>query len=249
MMCPHCDELYDSDFNASHEACCEEKTDNMHSPLWRKVHKETHTTHDKSTSREYGIWSAMKNRCDNPSHIGYKNYGGRGIGYCYKWRNFEGFWEDMKDTYLQNLSIDRIDNDGDYCKSNCRWTTQREQSRNSRRNRKITVNGKTKILTDWLLEYNISRDTFYSRVKRGTSDLMALTTPADRKKRKASLSRKMFKDVEHEEVCKDDMEDNEKALADKAEEEYVKKVWDEKFDNPLEQVDELVKQAKELKIK
>ena len=55
--------------------------------------------------------------------------------------------------------------------------------------------------------------------------------------------------VEHEEMCKEDMEDNEKALADKAEEEYVKKVWDEKFDNPLEQVDELVKQAKELKIK
>lgn len=95
----------------------------------------THTTHGMSYSRPYQAWANMLDRCGNPNNMGWKNYGGRGIKVCKRWRTFESFWADMGPTYREGLSLDRINNDGGYSKTNCRWTTAKVQM-NNRRNSK-----------------------------------------------------------------------------------------------------------------
>jgi len=82
------------------------------------------TKHGLFNTRQYQCWADMKNRCDNKGHKYYDYYGGRGITYCKKWSTFEGFWEDMHSTYSDNLTINRRDNDGNYCKENCAWDTR-----------------------------------------------------------------------------------------------------------------------------
>lgn len=86
--------------------------------------------HNMHNTRQYQIWTDMKTRCNNPNNSHYYLYGGRGISYDPKWEKFEGFWEDMKEGYEDNLTIDRIDYNGNYCKENCRWITKTEQSKN-----------------------------------------------------------------------------------------------------------------------
>jgi hypothetical protein len=80
----------------------------------------------------------MKARCYNPNSKDWLRYGGRGIGICDRWiNNFRAFWRDMGSTYQPGLQIDRIDNDGNYEPTNCRWATRKEQARNTRNNRII----------------------------------------------------------------------------------------------------------------
>lgn len=91
------------------------------------------TKHNLSYSRIHRIWKGMKERCNNPKAKAYKNYGGRGIKVCDEWNdNFEKFFKDMKEGYADNLTIDRVDNNGSYCKDNCRWATNTEQQKNKR---------------------------------------------------------------------------------------------------------------------
>jgi len=88
----------------------------------------------------YSIWLMMKQRCNNSKTRDYHNYGGRGITYCSKWENFEGFLEDMGKK-PKKLSLDRIDNEGNYCKENCRWATRKQQNNNRRDNTCFMIDG------------------------------------------------------------------------------------------------------------
>ena len=87
--------------------------------------------HGMSRTRLYQIWADMKTRCDNPNNAFYHRYGERGISYLPEWKDFMAFYEwAMHSGYNDNLTIDRIDNNGDYCPDNCKWSTQKEQSQN-----------------------------------------------------------------------------------------------------------------------
>ncbi len=77
--------------------------------------------HGMCKTRQYSIWRNLKARCSNPDREDYKYYGGRGVKYVSTWETFEGFWADMKDGYSDNLTIDRVNNECDYCKENCKW--------------------------------------------------------------------------------------------------------------------------------
>lgn len=90
-------------------------------------------SHGLTNTRLYYVWASMKARCLNPLHRAYKDYGGRGIQICEKWLQCEGFVEDMSSTYAPGLELDRIDNDGPYCKDNCRWTDRRMNNSNTRK--------------------------------------------------------------------------------------------------------------------
>ena len=105
-----------------------------------EVAAQTHTTHGMRWSPEYSVWSGMKRRCFNPNEQNYAYYGGRGITICPEWaESFETFYRDMGPRPSDDLSIDRIDVDGNYEPGNCRWATATEQSSNQRRSKKKEV--------------------------------------------------------------------------------------------------------------
>lgn len=94
------------------------------------THLKAHIKHGMSNTRQYQIWADMKDRCNNKKNKSYIRYGQRGIGYDIKWNTFEGFWEDMKDSYFDSGTIERLDNNKGYNKSNCIWITIEEQVKN-----------------------------------------------------------------------------------------------------------------------
>ncbi len=121
----------------------------------------------KSGHPLYGIWQQIKARCLFNKCPAYPSYGGRGITLCQEWLNFERFAEDMGARPSAKHSIDRIDNNGPYTKENCRWATQKEQCRNTRRNNVITIDGQAKTKAEWCEIYGIKEPTVYQRYKRG----------------------------------------------------------------------------------
>jgi len=126
-------------------------------------------TRDKKrrTITLYRVWANMIQRCGNPNNKDFHHYGGRGITVCTHWWMFANFREwAIANGFGKGLKIDRIDNDGDYCPDNCRWSTQAEQLRNSRRTRNITFNGRTQCLADWAKEIGIDPRTLSYRIQK-----------------------------------------------------------------------------------
>lgn len=135
------------------------------------IHHRGNPKHNLSKTRLYRIYAKIKRRCyilDDPA---YQHYGGRGIVMCDEWKNsFEAFymWAN-KNGYSDDLSIDRIDNDGIYSPQNCRWADKVEQANNRCRNRNYTMNGETLTLKQWCSKLQMHYATVHSRIIRGWS--------------------------------------------------------------------------------
>lgn len=130
------------------------------------LNTERITKHSLCKNDIYKIHEGIIQRCLNPNKTEYKNYGGRGIKVCERWKNsVAAFYEDMGDRPTPKHSIDRINVNGDYEPSNCRWATREEQQNNRRNNVNITFNGKTQTLTQWAKELSIAKSTLAYRVK------------------------------------------------------------------------------------
>lgn len=130
------------------------------------IHKETVTKHGLGGSKIYSIWQNMMDRCYNPEHQAYHNYGGRGITVSQEWHDVTNFARDMG-TPKRGMSLDRINNNNGYSKDNCRWATRREQGRNVRNNHHITCNGETKTMAEWAESTGIPVSTISKRVQYG----------------------------------------------------------------------------------
>lgn len=131
----------------------------------RRLNRDHCTTHGGKRLPEYAVWQRMKRRCYYPRDDSFSFYGRRGVRVCDRWKNsFANFLSDMGPRPTQNHSIDRVDVDGDYSPENCRWATTKEQSRNTRRNKIITV---SMCVTDWANLVGISRETISARLKAG----------------------------------------------------------------------------------
>lgn len=127
---------------------------------------------------EYNTWVRMIIRCENPDDRYYHRYGGRGISVCRRWRaSFLNFLTDMGTRPPGMDSIERKDNDGNYCKSNCRWATHKDQARNRSSNRLITAFGTTKTLQEWAEEVRKNPMSILKRLLRGWHPETALTKP------------------------------------------------------------------------
>lgn len=136
-------------------------------------------THGLSKTRLHTIWHSMYCRCYYPTTNGYNRYGGREIKVCDEWKKSEGFvnfynWA-IANGYQEDLTLDRIDVNGNYEPSNCRWITKQEQQLNMRSNKYITYKGERKIQAELCREYNVSATTLNDRLKRGWTLEEALT--------------------------------------------------------------------------
>ncbi len=142
--------------------------------------RQVSTKHGMWESREYATWENMIQRCTNPKSENYYLYGGRGITVCDQWsKSFEAFYEDMG-SRPDNTSLDRIDGNKGYYKENCKWSTPREQMINAREfNRCIIYNDVKKSIEEWLIELNLDRDIFKSRLLRGLGFKAALLNDVD----------------------------------------------------------------------
>lgn len=127
--------------------------------------KPCHVTHGFSASHPklFLVWETMRNRCNNTHREKYKDYGARGIKVCDEWNDSaQKFCEwALANGYEEGLQIDRINNDGDYCPENCRWVTPKENSRNRRNTKYLTLNGITKCVSEWCETIPISPYTIY----------------------------------------------------------------------------------------
>lgn len=145
------------------------------------------STHNQRNTHLYEVWKSIKQRCKNPQSYAYKNYGGRGITICKEWNNdfkafsdwsyANGYTTENRTSEKTKLTIDRINNDGNYEPSNCRWVTRSHQCKNKRNNKVILYHGKSLCLVDWCKELNLHYTTISGRISRGWSIEKSFETP------------------------------------------------------------------------
>ena len=132
-------------------------------------------TYGMTNTKIYGVWCDIKKRCGNKKVKNYHRYGGRGITYDKKWETFEGFYEDMGSTYKEGLQIDRIDNDSDYTKENCKWVTCIENMQHTSKTYELYLpNGKLVSLAGFCRYYNLEYDSVSHKVYKGMITIQQL---------------------------------------------------------------------------
>lgn len=145
---------------------------------------ERNTKHGAYGTRTYQSWRGMIERCTSKKHKNYDRYGGRGITFCERWREYQNFVDDMGER-PDGKNLDRINNDGPYCKENCRWATQAEQVSNTSRNIFLCFDGRTLTVKQWSIETGIKYATLLHRVGRlGWTAEEAISTPVRNLRRK-----------------------------------------------------------------
>lgn len=143
-----------------------------------------HITHGKSSTKLYGVWKAMLERCYEPKTERYPIYGGRGIEVCDEWRkDFKVFYDwALSHGYSYGLTLDRIEVNGAYCPENCRWVTRIEQQNNMRTNHFVTFKGQTKTIAEWSRETGIDQHVLGGRIRNGWSVERAMKEPVIKRK-------------------------------------------------------------------
>lgn len=135
------------------------------------------TSSKLSHKRPYSVWRSMMKRCYRPTNDNYESYGGKGIVVCDNWKNFNGFWKDMASGYSDFLTIDRIDNNKNYEKDNCRWSTPKQQANNRTSSRLFTLDGVTMNVSQWCESLGVDRKVVFARLWRGWEFERALKLP------------------------------------------------------------------------
>lgn len=156
---------------------------------------ERSTTHNQRHTHLYEVWKGIRQRCNNPKHSSYHNYGGRGITICEEWdKSFQAFYDwsyangystENRENEKLKLTIDRIDNNGNYEPFNCRWVDRKTQSSNMRTTKLVTINGETKCISEWCRVFNLSRWTYATRIKSGLTPEQAITKPVQKHNKKS----------------------------------------------------------------
>lgn len=148
------------------------------------LHDETHKQHGWSKTSLFHRWTNIKDRCFNEKCASFKYYGGRGIKMCKEWKDDFATFKDwaIQNGYKEDLTIDRIDVNGDYCPENCRWITMEEQQKNKRNVKKITYNGETHSISEWAKITGIKYGTLWNRIKKGIPIEKALILKDNRTK-------------------------------------------------------------------
>lgn len=134
--------------------------------------RERAKTHGMSKTRFYRIWAGMRQRCQNPESPAYPYYGGRGIRVCDRWESFEAFHEDMAHSYAKGLTLERLDNDGDYCPENCEWATRKDQASNRRNNHYVEFECETITVSEASRRVGIEESSMRQRLAEGR-DIMS----------------------------------------------------------------------------
>ncbi len=143
--------------------------------MWTKDSKWSTETHGMRYTVEYRAWIEMRRRCYDVNRKGYERYGGRGIKVCDRWMNsFESFFEDMGRRPGKGFSLDRKDNNGNYCKDNCRWANKETQAGNRRDIHNLHAFGETHSISEWSHIKKIDQSTIQKRIVRGWSAEKAL---------------------------------------------------------------------------
>ncbi len=144
---------------------------------WRRKIGLANTRHGATDTTEYRVWLGMRKRCRYVKHKHYASYGGRGITVCDRWQVFENFLADMGPRPSMRHTLDRINNDGHYEPSNCRWATSDEQHNNRRSNRFLEHNGERLTMAQWAHRLGIPPRTLRARLRRGWSLADSVTKP------------------------------------------------------------------------